>query len=629
MLNPTVWFKDKTRFLAAALLVLGLFVYACLSLYYAHHMTVIFDEGSYLLKGKWFLDGTYRLYEQQGPIANKMPLSFWVPGLSQVLFGEGIRSGRYFSILQSLLILAALWLTARRFSASPWIGVALVWACVLNQNWIMYYARPMSQVTTALFIVWGLYFLLGRERKSGEVITGFILAVCVVLTRQNMLPFLALAFLYVLWEHGWKKGGMAALAGGLVFLLVHIYYWPDIYHTIWYSTLPGFMTGALISLGLLEILPRMDGIAAFQPQHTPLAIIREMFGGIRYSLLPVWFMLAGFLAYPFRHFSTHPRFKAFVFLLLSYLAMIMLHAWAVVSWDTILYSFPGYFAFFNPIGLLLLPFLYEALPQNISKLRGLLIGLLVLVVSAGIGMHQDRPFATFLLNLPVSRMRELRFEPGSVELWRVISNRFGIGYFEQEPWVTALAGLLVGLLILAVAFALWFFWGRQQASYAFTLLVLVGLLAFALSPTNILSGRGAVFLCDADSIQSYEQVGESLREIIPDGSLVYWGVHTRPSLAILLYLPEVRTFPSQLNGDYYFRKGGSTDLALSLNYWNEELAERWLFEADYLLLNDKDFAPWAGFVYETHAEQFEYIETTQPLFACDNKSVLHVYRVVK
>lgn len=621
--------KNKAHFLAAALLALGLFVYACLSLYYAHHMIVTFDEGSYLLKGKWFLDGTYQPYDPLGPIANKTPLSFWVPGLSQVLFGEGVRSGRYFSIFQSVLILVALWLTARRFTSSPWVGVALVWACVINQNWIMYYARPMSQVTTALFLAWSLYFLLGRERKPWEVITGFLLAVCVVLTRQNMIPFLALAFLYVLWEHGWKKGGPALLAGGLAFLLVHVAYWPNIYYTIWHSTLPGFITRALIGLGLLEILPRMDGTPAFQPQHTALAVVREMFGGIRYSLLPVWFMLAGFLAYPFRRFVGHPRFKPFVFLLLSYLTMILLHTWAIVSWDTILYSFPGYFAFFNPIGLLLLPFLYESLPQNISKLRGLLIGLLVLILSAGIGLHHYRPLSTFLLNLPVPRMRELRFEAGNVELWRVITNRFGLGYFEQEPWVTSLAGLLVGLSILLAALMAWFFLGKKKTSYAFTLLVLFGLLAFALSPTTVLSGRGAVFLCETDTIQSYEQVGESLRAVIPDGSLVYWGAHTRPSVAILLDLPGVRAFPSQLNGDYYFRKGGSTDLALSLNYWNEELAERWLFEADYLLLNDKEFAPWADFVYETHTERFEYLTTTQPLYACDNQSVLRVFRVVK
>jgi hypothetical protein len=623
------WIQNHSHKLAFALAALGALAYMLLSVYYAHHMVATMDEGTYLIKGMWYIDGTYRPFQEQGPVTNKLPLSFLVPGLSQVLFEPGLLSGRYFSIFQSLVMLLGLWMTARRFSASPWVATALVWASALNQNWLMYHSRPMSQVTTAMFTSWSLYFLLGRERKAWEVLTGALLAACAVLTRQNMLPFLAAAVLYMLWEHGWKKGGAAALACGLFFLATQAAYWPGVYYIIWGFALPKAVTNLFIAWGWLDPVTRMDGEPLFRNYYELQPVIQEMFGGVRYSLLPVWLTLAGLALYPFRRLSAHPHTKPVIFLLFSYVIVTLGHIWATLSDRTILYSFPSYFAFYNPIGLLLAPFLCQAISTRISKLGAAAISLIVVTLSGGIGMHLYRPLSTFLLNLNVPRIRDFRIEAGSAELWRMIANKFGLEYFEQEPWVTTAAGLLVGLLILLVALLPWLGLRKRGLSYGWTLAALFTALVFALTPTGLLAGGGSTFLCEADSLQAYDEVGESLRAVIPAGSLVYWGSHTQPSPVALLYLPGIRTFPVQLNGDFYFRKGGTTETALRLNYWNEELAERWLLEADFLLLNEKYAAQWAPLLSTAYAGRFEELPQTAPVYPCDQGSYLRVFRAVK
>jgi hypothetical protein len=75
--------KNKTR-LPVILSVLAIILYLVQAAYYMHHIQPVMDESTYLLKGKWFIDGTYQPFQEYGPITNKPPLSFISLGISQI-----------------------------------------------------------------------------------------------------------------------------------------------------------------------------------------------------------------------------------------------------------------------------------------------------------------------------------------------------------------------------------------------------------------------------------------------------------------------------------------------------------------------------------------------------------------
>jgi hypothetical protein len=55
-----------------------------------------------------------------------MPLAFLIPGFAQVLFGPGLRTGRYLAIVLGGLMLLGLYLSTRRLAGKWWAaGVVL------------------------------------------------------------------------------------------------------------------------------------------------------------------------------------------------------------------------------------------------------------------------------------------------------------------------------------------------------------------------------------------------------------------------------------------------------------------------------------------------------------------------
>ncbi|MGB2910709.1 MAG: hypothetical protein WBB55_09030, partial [Anaerolineales bacterium] len=57
---------------------------------YSHTQQSALDEGAYLSKGYLFVTGQYSIYQDYGPWSNHMPLSFFIPGYIQYIFGPGV-----------------------------------------------------------------------------------------------------------------------------------------------------------------------------------------------------------------------------------------------------------------------------------------------------------------------------------------------------------------------------------------------------------------------------------------------------------------------------------------------------------------------------------------------------------
>src|SRR5687768_8905986 len=104
----------RFRYLLEIITIIGLTLYVAQSLYFVHALDSIGDEGSYLYKGYMFARGDYYPFQEYTFWTNKAPLAFLIPGYIQLWLGPGLREARYFALLVSILMLIAVWVTARR-----------------------------------------------------------------------------------------------------------------------------------------------------------------------------------------------------------------------------------------------------------------------------------------------------------------------------------------------------------------------------------------------------------------------------------------------------------------------------------------------------------------------------------
>ena len=598
-------------------------VYLLQAVSYAHSMDVTMDEGTYLMKGLLYVKGVYKPFQDYGPITNKMPLSFLIPGAAQLVFGPGLRTGRYFSIFLGLLLLAAVGLAGKRL-AGRWGAVAAVWAVAASPTNIMYYTVAISQVLTACLLAWSLALTLGRGRSLWQLMLGAGLASLTVMTRQNMAPVVPLLLLYIFWENGWRKGLWSLLAAGLTLGIFHAMYWPGIM-TLWTPYLPGFVTK------LLRLAPGSlgGGVLAWQQSYDALTKWFVFWEGIR-SNFPA---LAGavitwILWQPRKKWGSDARFKAAVMLSLMLVTLTGLHIWASFGQGYCLFCYSGYLAFFNMTGFLLV---IAAFP-NWEKKPGFALSalgvLLVLLCMTGLGYGAYQQLGR-LMTLQVPRIRNLQLLGGTTDLWRLLTNKFGWSYDALQKLIPTAAGAAVGFALLAAALVVLLLLRRRHfrwVSYGYLAVLIFFLFGVVLSPGGWMAGWRALDTCGGDVIASHEAVGAHLAALIPPGSLVYWENDISP--LPLLYIPDVRVFPSQLNHWYTYLEGGDPDQLERLGYWNYALAQRWKREADFLLVAERYVANWAP-ASGGDTVQYGELPPAPQTVPCRDRSIIHIFRRVK
>ena len=226
---------------AYILALLGAAIYLVQAFIYAHTTTSRLDEGDYLYKGILFATGQYHPFELYGVWMDKAPLAFLIPGYTELIFGPGLRTGRYLAIFFGSLTLLGVWVAALRISHNKWLAVAAVWVLVLSPVVIFTYSEGISQATIACLLAWTLALALGEKRSIWELTLSGFLAGVTIMTRQNMIPVLPLLVAYIFWQHGWKPAIYSLLAGGGLLIFFHILYWPYIMQ-LWLIWLPKSLT---------------------------------------------------------------------------------------------------------------------------------------------------------------------------------------------------------------------------------------------------------------------------------------------------------------------------------------------------------------------------------------------------
>ncbi len=172
--------------------VAGALIYSVQSIIYMFTQKSMIDEGLFLYKGYLFASGIYRPFQDYGPWMQKAPLVYLIPGYVETWFGPGLRAGRYYAVLISLLFLLGLWLVTRRLAGSLWAGLVIC-AVALNPSLIKAYSIAISQGLTSCLLVWTLFFALGKDRHRWQLAVSTSLVAILVFTRQNMICDCAIA----------------------------------------------------------------------------------------------------------------------------------------------------------------------------------------------------------------------------------------------------------------------------------------------------------------------------------------------------------------------------------------------------------------------------------------------------
>jgi hypothetical protein len=618
--------------LADLLSLVGMAVYAAMLWVYAHIQVSVLDEGLYLYKGWLFTSGRYTPFQDYGPWTNQMPLAFLIPGWVEQVFGTSLRTGRMMAIVLGVLMLLGLWLTAHRLGGR-WIAALIVAAVALNPAAARMYSMAASQGLVACILAWTMFFSLGADRKNWQLFIGGLLAGAAVMVRINLLPLLPLLALYVLWEnlHPSPKfpdfGNLGEAGRGWLWLLAgmlitfggaHLIYWPNILK-LWARWLP---------FPFLQPWFAPKTIPTWTPDN-PLGFrVASFFLAFRYHFAALVGALATWILWPKSENPKNKNQKIAVFLSILLFAFFILHAWAALGNEYCVFCFPTYTSFYSGVGLILVAVTLPAWNLNPPAWRKWLGGVSFLALLAGMAYSAEGTAESLLGELFYKRLLAIPIPfLNGAQAWQVVSNKFRLEYEiiydATHVWFPVVVAVAFGLVVLAAAKILLgrknnaLLWGTSGLGMGFVALTLIGTL---FSPSPLLAGEYTSYDCQGDVISGFEAAGAELAKAIPAGSSVYWAGY---SPVTLLSLPGVAIYPSQLHQTYSFRISDNDDGLLKYGWWNQRLAEKWLNEADFVLVEQRNLGH--GGWLDEQLSNFEQMLVTKPQ-TCRPDSAMLVFR---
>lgn len=607
--------KELPSWLPLVLAVVGAVLYLIRAVNYAHTTVSSLDEGSYLIKGMFYLNGAYQPFEPYGPLTNKAPFAFIIPGITEYIFGAGLRTGRYFSIFLGLLTLLGTWSAARRW-AGNWMASFTVWVFALSPMIVKLHARAVSEVIIACMLAWICVLALDEKKSIWRIILASILAAVAVFTRQNMAPLLPFLIFYVYFQHGKRAGVYAFISASLAFLAFHIVYWPRVM-TIWTPWLPESLTPFLDPFRIPT-----DSVPVWDPNIDFWNRLNAFFQGIRYHFIPIIGSFFGLILLPPRsQWKSAPAMRAAFFLALSFFSLVLMHGWAALASQYESYScvfcFSNYLGFFDPLGLLffVVAFTY-AWNENPNRVVKIVSVFVVVLVGTGIGYSLFEFVGNGLLNLPVvPRIRSGGL--GFIAIVDALTQGLDMPLVFVKRGIGSLLGLLSAFCVLLFAF---FVRKRVQTNFTSTLVNSFLIAGFLLSPILHL-GESRPDCAGTDIIRDHEELGAYLASVIPPDSLVYWDGGN--AFTPMIYVPQARIFPPQINDGYTYHIGGDPDVLYSFSHWNGELADRWRAEADIFIIEAKRYADWKDFLTPAEFQEFASPPVSQ---SCNEGAELRIFQ---
>jgi hypothetical protein len=522
-------------------------------------------------------------------------------------------------------MLLGVWILARRFGGRWW-AVAVVWALALNPAMLKAYSTAVSQGLVVCILIWSLVLTMGERRPLWQIVLGAVLAGSLAMTRLNMFPVLLLLVLYVFWQHGLKSAVYAALSGGAIVIFWHALFWPDILQ-VW-TRLPRSLTPFLDYWRLPSSYDQ-----AWAPEVSLGERVASFFHSVRFNFAAMIGVMAAVVLWPGkRGWKSKADFRSAVFLLVLFISLFLAHMREALGRDYCVFCMAGYVAFFSVTGVLLIVLMVHSWRGQLPAWLQWIIALLIVGISAGVGYGAFEQIGYALYELSIPQWLIGSSTPGSAALGAILVNRFGLDPAVLRRLLPIVFGILVGGLILFLALivkklaqrrALRAATNRTIPSVGYLAMVIFLLLGSLLAPTAVLGGGYHTYDCSGDVIASYEEAGKHLANYIPAGSLVYW--RGQLSAVPLLYLPDIRIFPPQINDGYsLISTGDDLDLITRLGRWNETLAQQWAGEADFVLIEERSYRGWIRDLMRTG--EYQELPVSPPTVSCRDNSQIRIFK---
>jgi len=210
----------------------------------------------------------------------------------------------------------------------------------------------------------------------------------------------------------------------------------------------------------------------------------------------------------------------------------------------------------------------------------------------------------------------------------VLSLKYAFEKQDLRRIIPTAAGLFAGILLLVFAAALALLFTRNrsilggQTSFGYWALIVFIVTGTLLAPTILFGGGLGTYDCSGDVIDSYAVAGNHLAHRIPPGSKVYWqgGLSVVP----LLYVPGITIYPAQINGDYSYYIGGDTDTLERYGFWNDELAQEWIDDTDFILIEERSLKRWN--LKNLDPNLFDELSPTSPTVSCRGDAQIGIYQ---
>jgi len=595
---------------------------------YAHSQDSILDDGLYMLKGFLFATGEYAPFEDFGPWTNKMPLSFLIPGYVQKIFGPGLRVGRYYAIGVALIYIVGVWIIARRLGGK-WGGAGALAIITLNPAPLKLYGMALSEGLIAAMLVWVLVLVLGQDRPLWQLVLGGFFAGLMPITRLNMTPVLPFVLGYIFWDHGLMAGICSTLASMLSFLGGHALFWPDIMR-LWTPWFPE---------GLTPFLDR------WRPDFGNAQSVRDInrtfrerylsfFEGLRYHFPAIMGVITSWILWP-EEWENRSQFRVTVFLSSLFTVLLILHGYASLGKDFNVFAFSVYLSFFEVLGILTIVNTISLWKKSQPKWKFVITLVFIILISLGV-FYSYAGTNTALgkqIGLLLSK-RSLHWKDGKItftpwKIWEVFKGRLGWSYPTSVTIFSILALVGMEFFILGIIMVI-----RKQnlpndkiSEFTYTLITSFLYLSILISPTKILGGEMHNFSCHADVISEHEKAAERISNYVLGDDNVFWlGMNTQSVLLDLMGKREISIYPQQLNAKYSYRVGGDEESLAQYGFWNETLMEKWLKEADVLLIEKEALVDWyENFGMRQNIQDFERVDSISQI-GCFGEKAITIYR---
>lgn len=161
----------------------------------AHRMVTWTDESAYVNLGYLVASGQVSLFQDE-MTGSRVPLPFWVLGLSQVAWGRSLLAARLASLALAVVALVFAALLARRLRGD--VAGLLAAAFLATQGVLVgYFATATYHGLAAAILLGGLILILSERQPAGRLL-GMVVVSLLFLVRTNLWPILPAVFLAVL-----------------------------------------------------------------------------------------------------------------------------------------------------------------------------------------------------------------------------------------------------------------------------------------------------------------------------------------------------------------------------------------------------------------------------------------------